>query len=114
MANMTQSEKIFLLEAIAAYDGWVLTRESIYKKHKTNVWDNERRGDKGWWSDWLLYHSDWNWIMPVVAKIRQDRNIVRNYAWSRIKVAIQEVDIEKLFIAVGEYCVIINKKPKAK
>ena len=50
------------------------------------------------------YHTEWNWLMPVVQKCRLDgQNLVGIDNWSEIGSALEECNLDKIYQAVVEY-----------
>jgi hypothetical protein len=50
----------------------------------------------------LAYHTDWNWLMPVVKKCREESNDEDSY-WEAIYYSLVDLDIDNVYIAVVEF-----------
>lgn len=52
----------------------------------------------------LKYYSSWDWLMPVCKKILKEIGNQYTPALGNITNVLKEVDIEKLFIELSDYC----------
>ena len=53
------------------------------------------------------YHTEWNWLMPVIQKCRQENRL--EY-FDRVYYAIEECDINVTYKAVAEFIKEYNKQ----
>lgn len=86
---MTELEIKSRNEAIAVYMGFPLTSSMLNFSDQTERIESIR----------LLYHADWNWLMPVVEKIKNEHGLNNG-----IKSALLNVNKETLFYYVSDFC----------
>src|SRR3954469_17550181 len=98
-------------EIVAVYDGWQWESEEWDMMYKISdgFWYSENELHEDASLDEAVYHSDWNWLIPVVKKVQQemwqlgkhvsnewqtDNQVKAQDSSIQIANAIQELDIE--------------------
>ena len=74
-----------------------------------------REGNLGYRPENLKYHTNWNWLMPVVAKIRRicySEELQMHYAAREMVAGLCRVDIKAVHEFAAEFIIWYNKKRK--
>jgi len=58
--------------------------------------------EQGYMTSELKFDTDWNWLMPVVKKCREESNDEDSY-WEAIYYSLVDLDIDNVYIAVVEF-----------
>lgn len=92
-------------------------KNSIGAKLLDNVyhWDTNKKlyyYIQGDWhaEDYLLFHIDWNWLIPVVIKCKERQFFGSNSLITRLNNALVQADIELVYEQVIEFINYYNKQ----
>jgi hypothetical protein len=58
--------------------------------------------EQGYMTSELKFDTDWNWLMPVVKKCREESNDEDSY-WEAIYYSLVDLDIDSVYNAVVEF-----------
>ena len=90
---------------IAEFDGWKLSSDGI-------TYMNPQDKDDCWITEEMKYHTSWDWLMPVVERIKDIEYTRRGYDDEMDKidnVLTCDLRIENLYKAVVEFIKEYNK-----
>jgi len=76
-----------------------------YDKYINNLKEMKAEGlyfEQGYMTSELKFDTDWNWLMPVVKKCREESNDEDSY-WEAIYYSLVDLDIDNVYIAVVEF-----------
>lgn len=60
--------------------------------------------------DYLLFHSDWNWLIPAVIKCKERQFFGSNSLITRLNNALVQADIELVYEQVIEFIKYYNNE----
>lgn len=60
--------------------------------------------------DYLLFHTDWNWLIPAVTKCKERQFFGSNSLITRLNNALVQADIELVYEQVIEFINYYNKQ----
>ena len=84
---------------IGWYDNDMLMSQNVYDSQDGNCFDE------------LLFHTSWDWLMPVVSKCREESNAEDSH-WEAIYYSLEGCDINVTYKAVVEFIKWYNEQNK--
>jgi hypothetical protein len=101
---------------IAEFDGW---RKSPYSNTPNKMYKGEGKTEVGIHVDQLKYHSSWDSLMPVIAKINliYEAGIKEEYVrvlWDEIHCMLSKLNILRTNAAIVQFIQWYNTQTKQK